>query len=453
MTDLHVLFIDDEEHLRLAAAQTLELADLPVTCHSDGEAALAKIGRSFPGIIVTDIRMPGIDGLEVMRRALEIDPEFPVILVTGHGDVQLAVHSMRDGAYDFIEKPYAPDRMVETVRRALDKRRLTLENRALRREVGHQDAIEARLTGRSDAMSTIRRQIRAVAATDADVLITGATGTGKEVAARAIHRASTRADKPFVHINCAALPPDLIESELFGHEAGAFAGAVRARFGRFEHARGGTIFLDEIDSLEPKLQAKLLDVVQNRVVTRLGSNDPVTLDVRFVAASKRDLERAAADGTFRSDLLYRLNVVTIRMPDLAARAADVPNLFLQLINEAAVRYKRPVPDVPGALLTAVAARDWPGNVRELKNAAERLVLGLDLDLGTPSELQTEEEGLALHMARHEKSLIAAAIAANGGSLKATYEALGISRKSLYEKMQKYGLSRQVAPEDDALPDG
>ena len=179
----------------------------------------------------------------------------------------------------------------------------------------------------------------------------------------------------------------------------------------------------------------------------------MTLDVRFVAASKRDLERAAADGTCRSDLLYRLNVVTIRMTDLAARAADVPNLFLQLINEAAVRYKRPVPDVPGALLTAVAARDWPGNVRELKNAAERLVLGLDLDLGTPSELQTEEEGLALHMARHEKSLIAAAIAANGGSLKATYEALGISRKSLYEKMQKYGLSRQVAPEDDALPDG
>lgn len=303
MSEMCVLFVDDEEHLRLAAAQTLDLADLPVTCHADGEAALSETSRNFPGILVTDIRMPGIDGLELMRRALEIDPEFPVILVTGHGDVELAVQSMRDGAYDFLEKPYDPGRMVETVRRALDKRRLTIENRKLRRKVGARDAIESRLTGRTPAMVSIREQIRAVAVTDADVLITGATGTGKEVAARALHRASARAEKPFVHINCAALPADLIESELFGHEAGAFPGAARPRYGKFEHARGGTIFLDEIDSLDPKLQAKLLVAVQDRVVTRLGSNDPVNLDVRFIAASKRDLEQAAADGLFRSDLL------------------------------------------------------------------------------------------------------------------------------------------------------
>lgn len=441
MIEARVLFVDDEEHLRLAAQQSLELADLPATMLSDGEAALPQISRNFPGILVTDIRMPGIDGLTLMRRALEIDPEFPVILVTGHGDVEMAVQSMRDGAYDFLEKPYDPGRMVETVRRALDKRRLTIENRALRRQVGGRDAIESRLTGRSPMMVAIREQIRAVAVTDADVLITGATGTGKEVAARALHRASARADKPFVHINCAALPPDLVESELFGHEAGAFPGAARSRYGRFEHARGGTIFLDEIDSLDLKLQAKLLIAVQDRVVTRLGSNDPVNLDVRFIAASKSDLEAAAAAGAFRGDLLYRLNVVTIRMPDLASRREDIPKLFLHLVDEAAARYKRAAPNVPGAILTSLTARDWPGNVRELRNAAERFALGLDPELAIESTDEMEGNSLAAQMARHEKSLLAAAIAANKGSLKATYEALGLSRKSLYEKMQKYGLSR------------
>ena len=449
MIEPGVLFVDDEEHLRLAAAQTLELADLPVTCLADGEAALAQVSRNFPGVLVTDIRMPGIDGIELMRRALEIDPEFPVILVTGHGDVEMAVQSMRDGAYDFLEKPYAPGRMVETVRRALDKRRLTIENRALRRQVGGRDAIESRLTGRSPVMTALREQIRAVAITDADVLITGATGTGKEVAARAIHRASPRSEKPFVHINCAALPPDLVESELFGHEAGAFAGATRARYGKFEHARGGTIFLDEIDSLDLKLQAKLLLAVQDRVVTRLGSNDPIELDVRFIAASKRDLEEAAAQGAFRSDLLYRLNVVTIRMPDLSQRREDIPKLFLHLVDEAAARYKRTAPEVPGAVLSTIAARNWPGNVRELRNAAERFALGLDLEIAnTEPPDEGDTTSLSAQMARHEKSLIAAAIAANRGSLKATYEALGLSRKSLYEKMQKYGLSRADFQDDE-----
>lgn len=449
MTEPNVLFVDDEEHLRLAAAQTLELADLPVTCLADGEAALARISRNFPGVLVTDIRMPGVDGLEVMRRALEIDPEFPVILVTGHGDVEMAVQSMRDGAYDFLEKPYVPGRMVETIRRALDKRRLTIENRALRRQVGGRDPIESRLTGRSPVMIALREQVRAVAVTDADVLITGATGTGKEVAARAIHRASARSEKPFVHINCAALPPDLVESELFGHEAGAYPGAARARYGRFEHARGGTIFLDEIDSLDLKLQAKLLLAVQDRVVTRLGSNDPVELDVRFIAASKRDLEEAAAQDAFRSDLLYRLNVVTIRMPDLVARREDIPKLFLHLVDEAAARYKRTPPEVPGAVLSSIAARDWPGNVRELRNAAERFALGLDLEIAVAETSdKIDGDSLAAQMARHEKSLIAAAIAANRGSLKATYEALGLSRKSLYEKMQKYGLSRADFQDED-----
>ncbi|MBO6552731.1 MAG: sigma-54-dependent Fis family transcriptional regulator [Roseitalea sp.] len=454
MTGETILFVDDEEHLRLAAEQALQLADLPVTCLAQAEKALARISRNFPGILVTDIRMPGMDGIELMRRALEIDSEFPVILVTGHGDVELAVQCMREGAYDFLEKPYAPSRLVETVRRALDKRRLTLENRALRSQVGGRDAIEARLTGRSAAMVDMRHQIRAIAATEADVLIIGATGTGKEVAARALHRASTRGDWPFVHINCAALPEALIESELFGHEAGAFPGATRARYGKFEHGRGGTVFLDEIESMPQPMQAKLLHAIQNRAITRLGSNDPVELDVRFVAASKTDLEAEAAAGRFRSDLLYRLNVVTLRVPDLTERREDIPRLFVQLVNEAAARYKRPAPDVPGAVLNAVSARTWPGNVRELRNAADRFALGLDLAIGDGAVGATPVEGranLSDKVADFERALIAASLTAHGGSLKETYEALGLSRKALYEKMQKYGLDRAAFIEtEDAI---
>ncbi len=456
MSEETVLFVDDEEHLRLAAAQTLDLAELSARCFADAEAALAHVGRAFPGVLVTDIRMAGMDGLTLMRRCLEIDPEFPVILVTGHGDVELAVQSMRDGAYDFIEKPFAPAVLVDSVHRALDKRRLTLENRLLRNQVVGRGPIEARLAGRSEAMVAVRAQVRAVAQTDADVLIVGETGTGKEVAARALQMASERASGPFVHINCAALPSELIDSELFGHEAGAFPGATRARYGRFEHARGGTVFLDEIDSLPMRLQAKLLHAIQNRIITRLGSNDPVELDVRFIAASKSDLEKAVEAGTFRDDLYYRLNVLHIHMPALDERREDIPRLFIQLVHDASVRYKRPVRVVPDRLLASLARRSWPGNVRELRNAADRFVLDLDLDLDlesgggeTVDGLPISSGGLSQQVATYEKSLIAATIAAHAGNLKATYEALGISRKSLYEKMRKYDLSREDFRHRDA----
>lgn len=442
MTLEKILFVDDEEHLRLAAEQTLQLADLEVACFSAAEDALAHISREAASVLVTDIRMPSMDGLTLMAKVLEIDPEFPVILVTGHGDVELAVSSMRDGAYDFLEKPYDPVRLVETVRRAFDKRRLTLENRSLRRKVGQRDVIEARLTGRSEAIMALRQHLRAVAETDADVLIEGQTGTGKEVAARALHRASNRSGQPFVHINCAALPADLIESELFGHEAGAFAGAMRTRFGKFEHARGGTVFLDEIDSLPIGLQAKLLNALQNRVITRLGSNDPVSLDVRFLAASKRDLEEAVSMGEFRADLLYRLNVITLRMPPLSARREDIPRLFVELVDQAAARYRIAPRDVPSSLLTSLTARAWPGNVRELRNAADRFALGLPVETNAaPADVAPSSQTLSDQMAEHERGLISASLSANGGSLKATYEMLGLSRKSLYEKMQKYGLDK------------
>ena len=440
-----VLFVDDEAPLRIAAQQSLELADLDCACFDRAAPALARIDPEFPGILVSDIRMPGMDGTELLRAALQKDPDLPVILVTGHGDLDLAVSMMREGAYDFIEKPYAPERLVDSVRRALAMRRLTIENRALRSQVAPRLAGPDGLRGFSREMDTVRKRIAAVAATDADVLIVGETGTGKGLAARALHEASPRAARPFTAINCAALPDSMIESELFGHEPGAFAGATRARAGKFEHARRGTVFLDEIDSLPLALQAKLLHAVETRSINRLGSHDRIDLDVRFIAASKSDLEEAAAQGRFRGDLLYRLNVVTIRMPTLDARREDIPMLFLAFVGQMATRHDQPAPQVPGAVLDAIAARPWPGNVRELRNAAERYVLGLP---DAADEAGATPGTLAERLAQHERALIAASLAANAGRLKATYEALGISRKALYEKMQRLGLDRGAFTDAD-----
>ncbi|MBY4892378.1 Fis family transcriptional regulator [Jannaschia sp. EhC01] len=438
MTDAAVLFVDDEADLRIAGAQTLTLADVPVIACATAAEALDHISPAFPGILVTDIRMPGMDGKALMAEALRRDPDLPVILVTGHGDVELAVESIRKGAYDFIEKPYDPARLVEIIRRALDKRHLTMEVRALKAQASAKraDPIAAQLIGRSQVMAQLRAQLTAVAETETDVLIEGATGTGKEVAARALHGASARAAKPFVAVNCAALPDTLIESELFGHAPGAFAGAARERYGKFRHAQGGTLFLDQIDSIPLPLQGKLLTALQDRAITPLGSNEAVPLDLRVIAASKRDLAQAASEGTFRDDLLYRLNVVTLRMPPLAERREDIPGLFQILLAGASARHNRPVPAISPDALADLATRSWPGNIRELRNEAERAILGLGLDGDPPNKGR-----LADQMAAHERSLIAATLSAQGGSIKATYEALGISRKALYEKMQKHGLDR------------
>src|SRR5690606_17615910 len=387
-----VLLVDDEEDIRRSTCQSLELAGFDVRELGSAEAVLDLVTPGFAGVIVSDIRMPGMDGMTLLTRVRDIDPDVPVILVTGHGDVQLAVRAMREGAYDFIEKPFSAQHLADVVARALDRRSLVLENRLLRAAAGKRDDLETRLPGRSQAMIDLRHRLRAVAGTDADVLIVGETGVGKEVVARALHDNSGRADRPFVVINCAALPANLIESELFGHEAGAFPGAIRARYGKFEHARGGTILLDEIGQMPLDLQARLLRVIEDRVIVRLGSNEPIPLDIRFIATSKVELEEEVAAGRFRADLLYRLNVVTLKVPPLAARREDVPILFLQLLREAAGRYRREPVEPPAHILEAIARRDWPGNVRELRNAADRYVLGLGVDGLDPDE---EQEGLSL----------------------------------------------------------
>ena len=435
-----VLFVDDEEDVRLSAAQSLDLAGFTVESLADADAVLEVVSQGFNGIVISDIRMPAMDGMTLMGRIHEIDPDLPVILATGHGDVQLAVRAMREGAYDFIEKPFTTQHLADVAARAIDRRRLVLENRLLRAVAGKRDDIEARLPGRTQPMIDLRYRLRAVAPTDADVLIIGETGAGKEVVARALHDASSRADKPFVAINCAALPATLIESELFGHEAGAFPGAIRARYGKFEHAREGTVLLDEIGTMPIDLQAKLLRVIQDRVITRLGSNEAVPLDLRFIATSKVDLDAEVAAGRFRADLLYRLNVVTLLVPSLEQRREDIPLLFLQLVREAAARYRRDEVEVPPAVIADVARRAWPGNVRELRNAADRYVLGLwsgDGEAANPGSTR-----LADRVSAFEKSVIASMLTASGGTLKPVYEQLGISRKTLYEKMQRYGLDRR-----------
>ncbi len=437
--DHEIIFVDDEEHLRLAAQQSFELAGLTANCFGSAEAALERITRNFGGIIISDLRMPVMDGMGLMQRVLEIDFELPVVLITGHGDIQMAVSAMRAGAYDFIEKPFAPDHLIEVARRAIDKRRLTLENRELRSNLTKRDDLETRLTGRTQSMIELRKTIRAIASTDAEVLVVGETGTGKEVAARAIHALSPRSDRPFVAINCGALPADQIESELFGHEIGSFPGALRARYGKFEHARGGTLFLDEIETMTPDLQVKLLRVIEERMITRLGSNEPIKLDVRFLSASQANLQEAVDAGLFRQDLFYRLGRITVTMPPLRDRREDIPRLFIQLANEAARRYRREFPEIPSTMLAELGLREWPGNVRQLRNEADRYVLGL----GSTEMAMAEDtkQKLSDRVAAFEKKVIAAELAAHDGVLKETHEALGLSRKSLYEKMLKHGLDK------------
>jgi two-component system C4-dicarboxylate transport response regulator DctD len=437
--DRVIHLVDDDADLRHALRQSLELEGLDVICHAAASDVPDLPLRSLYGVIVSDIRMPGMDGLALMRKVLAVDPTLPVVLITGHGDVQLAVEAMRAGAYDFIEKPFPASRLFSVVERALEKRRLVLENRSLRSALDGGDDLSSRLVGRNPVIHKLRAQISAVAETDADVLITGETGAGKEVVARALHDFGPRSKANFVAINCAALPADIFESELFGHEAGAFTGAQKLRVGKMEHANGGTIFLDEIESMPLDLQAKLLRAIEGRSIERLGSNRQVPLDVRFVAATKADLSKNPA---FRTDLYYRLNVITLEIPSLRERKDDVPHLFFHLAREARARYRREIPEITPQIEAGLLAHDWPGNVRELRNVADRFVLGMWSGFEQAREATTEtgSGSLSQRMDAFERAVIAAEIARNGGVLKPTYENLGISRKGLYEKMRRLKIS-------------
>jgi two-component system C4-dicarboxylate transport response regulator DctD len=450
MGDAKVLFIDDEAHIRAANRQTLELAGLEVQCLERAEPALEQVGADWPGVVVSDIRLPGLDGLALLRRLQALDADLPVILITGHGDIGMAVQAMRDGAYDFIEKPYPAERLLESLHRALEKRRLTLENRSLRVELAANRVLGPRIIGRSPAMERLRAGIAQLADAGADVLVRGETGTGKELVARSLHERSRRRERSFVAVNCGAVPENLIESELFGHEAGAFTGAKTRRVGKFEHANEGTLFLDEIESMPLPVQVHLLRVLQERSVERLGSNRLIPLDLRVVAATKVDLREAAAAGGFREDLVYRLNVVSLAIPPLRERREDIPLLFHHFLLVAGERYQREAPAPGPAQHAALLAHDWPGNVRELRNLAERYVLlGNQCGWSVEALLHGGDGGacdvpgtLPQQVECFERSLIEQALAAARGSIKGAMESLGLPRKTLYDKMQKYGLDKR-----------
>ena len=447
MTDnLQVIFIEDDELVRRASVQSLQLAGFAVTGYASVEAARSAFspasGDAFAGVIVSDIRLPGASGLDLLAQCHERAPDVPVILVTGHGDISMAVQAMRDGAYDFVEKPFASERLIETVRRALERRRLVLENDALRRELAGRDALAPRIIGRSAAIEAVRRLIANVGPTDAPVLINGDTGAGKELIARSLHECSPRREKPFVAVNCGALPEPMFESEMFGYESGAFTGAAKRRIGKLEHASGGTLFLDEIESMPLPLQVKLLRVLQEGVLERLGSNQPIRVDCRVIAAAKGDMLAHVEAGTFRRDLLYRLNVVTIDVPPLAERREDIVPLFEHFVLDAAVRYSRPAPVLTDRQRARLTERDWPGNVRELRNAADRFVLGIAdaAALGAAEPSGESAFSLKERVEGFERAAIAEALEACGGAVAAAADRLQIGKATLYEKIKRYGLA-------------
>lgn len=437
MDKIQVLLVEDDPTVRAGSEQALELADFTVSSFECAEPVTELLHPNSPVVLVSDVRLPGMSGLELLQAARAIDPELPVILVTGHGDIAMAVQAMHDGAYDFLEKPYSSEQLADVVRRATDKRRLQLEVRALRQKLEHSEGIEALLLGNTPAMQALRKVILDVAGQPADVLIYGETGTGKELVARCLHQFSERSKHHYVPLNCGAIPETIFESELFGHEQGAFTGAAKRQVGKIEHADRGTLFLDEIESLPLAMQVKLLRVLQERSVQRLGSNTAVPLDIRVIAASKEDLKDFSDQGKFRSDLYYRLNLIVLHIPPLRERREDIPLLFEHFMLDAAARYKRPCPVVPAAQMQQLMAQDWPGNVRELRNAADRFVLGL-----SASTESAAPASLADQVGAFERMLIEQALRAAGGNVAAACTALSLPKQTLYHKMQKYGLAAE-----------
>jgi two-component system C4-dicarboxylate transport response regulator DctD len=440
-----VIVVDDEAAIREAVQQWLELSGFTVRTCASAVEALAVVDRDFPGIVVSDVRMPGSDGLQLLDKLLQIDSDLPVILVTGHGDVPMAVQALRQGAYDFIEKPFTPERLLDSVRRALDKRRLVCENRQLRRQVADKGRIESQLIGISRPMENLRRQILELAGTSVNVLIRGETGSGKERVARSLHDFSPRASKAFAALNCAAIPETIFESELFGHESGAFTGAQAKRIGRIEHADGGTLFLDEVESLPLAQQVKLLRVLQEKTLERLGSNKSIQVDLRVISAAKPDLLDEVRAGRFREDLVYRLNVATLHIPPLRERREDIPLLVEHFAHEAAQRHGREAPPLAPSELARLLGHDWPGNVRELINAAERHALGLS---SPPPAERFAGQALAQQMEAFEAQCLHNALLHCQGNITAVMEMLQLPRRTLNEKMQRHGLAR-----GDYLPGG
>lgn len=429
-----VALIEDDSDFRHALVERLTLEGYDVRAFPGTEPALRAIDADFPGVVITDLRMPGLDGRQLLSRLQALDAALPIIMITGHGDITDAVAAMKDGAYDFVAKPFPFERLQDSLNRALEKRGLVLDNRRLL-AMASDSGQELPLAGSSRAITALRATIAQIADARMDVLIEGETGTGKEAVARALHNGGRRRLAPFVAVNCGALPDGLIESELFGHELGAFAGALRRRVGHVERAHNGSLFLDEVESMPLAVQVKILRVLEEREVHPIGANEPRALDLRVLASSKIDLGEAARGGAFREDLYYRLNVVRLRVPPLRERREDIPLLFAHFLRRAADRHGVDIPSMSDSVRRLLVEADWPGNIRELAHFAERVALSLD------DNTRASEDGLSLpdRVNRFEGELLRDALQSHRGDISAVLAEMQVPRKTLYDKLQRHGL--------------
>lgn len=446
-----LLLVDDDETIRDQMRWALAV-DYEVLEAADRPTALAHLRQARPKLVLLDLGLPpdvdgASEGMAILRAALQMNPAVKIIVITGNSDRARAIEAVQNGAYDFIEKPVQLEILKVVLQRASYLADLEQENRALQEAAGD-DEFEG-LIGRSSFMQELIQTIKRVAPSDVPVLITGESGTGKELVARAIHRRSTRFEKPFVAINCGAIPDTLLESELFGHEKGAFTGAVQQRKGRFEHAQGGTLFLDEIGDIPLPLQVKLLRFLQERQIQRLGGKELIPIDARIIAATHVDLRQALEDGRFREDLYYRLCVVTISIPPLSARTGDVPLLAQAFLRRIADEQRKPLVGFTAEAMEALLSHQWPGNVRELENRIKRAVIMAEGRYITPSHLdleqrdRTKENILTLRGLREsqERDLVRLAMEKANGNVSRAAAELGISRPTLYQLLDRYGLRK------------
>jgi two-component system C4-dicarboxylate transport response regulator DctD len=446
-----IFFCDDNRNITYAIKLIMHQTSFKCSFFNDPLELLENIEPEWNGIVVTDLTMPKIDGIEVIRRVKLIDSDIPVIVLTGDGDIESVVKALKAGAYDYLEKPLCREYLIESAKRALEKRNLRLENKVLRKKVTKTS--KGAFLGQSSSMLKLKDMLKGIAVSDANIMIVGETGSGKEVTAKFIHDHSERSGNAYTAINCGAIPETLMDSELFGHEAGAFTGAAKSRVGKIEQTDGGTLFLDEVNSMPMAMQVKLLRVLEERVIEKLGSNKPKSVDIRLVAASQVDLKELVKEGGFREDLYYRLNVIPVKLPALKNRRDDIPLLFNHFVFDFCTQYNRDLIKVTDSVINQLMVRDWPGNVRELRNIAERFVITGNLP-ENESEVEIElisgagfmaPEDLCLpeKVSAYEKFLIEEDLKKNNAVMDATFKSLGIPRKTLYDKMKKHNINRQL----------
>ncbi len=443
MKKVKVLIVDDEAIIRDALSDWLKDIGYQVFTAENGQKALNVIEKEKPGIMIADLVMPGMDGIELMKKAKAQQPDIEVIIITAYASIPTAITAMKEGAYDYIEKPFCPERAELLVKKLAEHRELIEENLSLRQKLEDRYRFE-NIIAKSSKMQRVIEVIKVVAKSNVTILITGESGTGKELVARAIHSQSDRSSKPFVAVSCAALPESLLESELFGHEKGSFTGAYAQKKGKFEFANGGTLFLDEIGEMSANIQVHLLRVLEEKEFTRVGGNEPIKVDVRVISATNKDLRRAIEKQEFREDLYYRLNVVNIELPPLRERKEDIPLLAEHFLHKFAAENRKEVTEFSPDVIESLLAYDWPGNIRELENSIERaIILSRDSSI-TTADLPQENVSLVSsasigkNLKEVEKTHILNVLRETGENYSEAARILGVSRMTLYNKAKEYG---------------